>query len=260
MGRAVFSRGWPVALLAVCTAVSLLGTGAAIAMGLALFLAGFAHGAGDEQAGTLRPFALAPAAAYVVAGLAVAALFLALPLAGLTLFLLLSLWHFARSGRGDAIGRAAFACLAVGGSALLRMDETSSVFAALLGSAPPHGWMLALAATGAAGLTLSVATFVRGRFDAALAATLVAVALLHPVLAVGFAFAVGHAFPLQGSQIRRYGWRDVIAAQGPTASIALLGALAMAALVLSGHLPLPWAAALAFGMATPHMLSERLER
>ncbi|WJY17561.1 hypothetical protein QQS45_07785 [Alteriqipengyuania flavescens] len=134
------------------------------------------------------------------------------------------------------------------------------MFAALLGTIPPRGWVLALAATGAAGLALSVATVVRGRFGPALSATLVAVALLHPALAVGFAFAVGHAFPLQGSQIRRYGWRDVVAAQGPTASIALLGALAMAAVVLSSHLPLPWAAALAFGMATPHMLSERLER
>ena len=66
--------------------------------------------------------------------------------------------------------------------------------------------------------------------------------------------------PMQQAQVYRHGWHAVLAAQGPTTALAVLGAAAIAALVLTGQIAMPLAAALAFGMATPHMLSERLER
>ena len=256
MGRAVL----PSALLALAGLAQIAGEGPAIALGLLFFLAGTAHGAGDEQDGTIRPYRLAPAVAYVVAGLAVAALFVALPLAGLTLFLLLSAWHFAHSSGGTWPRRLGFALTAIGASALWQNAATGRVFAAVLGTPIPPLWMLALAIIGAIGLGLSAWALKDDWRDGALWVTLVATAILHPVLAVGLAFAVGHALPIQRAQLRRYGWRRVLFAEGVTTGLAILGALAIAASVLTGHLALPLAAALAFGMATPHMLAERLER
>ena len=256
MGRAAL----PFALLGFAFVSQWVGEGAAIALGLVFFLLGVSHGAGDEQGGRIRPYRLAGAAAYVVAGLAVAALFVAVPLAGLTLFLLLSAWHFAHSSGGTLARRLGFALTAIGGSALWQRGETARVFEAILGMAVPEGWMIALAALGSAGLLLAAWSLGKRWRDPVLFSTLVATVLLHPVLAVGFAFAAGHALPIQRAQIRRHGWRDVLAAEGATTGLAVTGALAIAAFVLTGHLALPLAAALAFGMATPHMLSERLER
>ncbi|MBH5323522.1 Brp/Blh family beta-carotene 15,15'-dioxygenase [Aurantiacibacter sediminis] len=233
---------------------------AAITLGLLFFLVGVAHGAGDEQDGTIHPYRLAGAAAYVVTGLAVAALFMSLPLAGLTLFLLLSAWHFAHSTEGQAARKAGFALTAIGGSALWQGGATTQVFAAVLGMDTPPSFILALAGLGATGLALSVWSLARNWRDPVLLSTIVATAALHPVLAVAFAFAAGHALPIQQAQIRRYGWRDVAKAAGLTTVLAVLGALAIAALVVAGNMALPIAAALAFGMATPHMLAERLER
>ena len=139
-------------------------------------------------------------------------------------------------------------------------EATGSVFAAVLGTPIPPSWMLALAIIGAVGLALSAWALKDHWRDGALWATLIATAILHPVLAVGLAFAVGHAIPIQQAQLRRYGWRRVLSAEGLTTGLAVLGALVIAAFVATGHLALPLAAALAFGMATPHMLAERLER
>ncbi|KLE32360.1 hypothetical protein AAW00_12985 [Aurantiacibacter luteus] len=247
-------------ILLAAVAAQLAGGGAAIALGLAFFLAGTAHGAGDEQGGTIRPWNVIGAAGYVVAGLAVAALFVAAPLAGLTLFLLLSAWHFARSTGGTRARQVAFALSAVGGSALWQTGRTEAIFAAVLGMPIPGVWMTGLAILGGAGLLLAAWALGKRWRDPLLWSVLAATALLHPVLAVGFAFLAGHALPMQQAQVRRHGWRAVLAAQGPTTALAVLGAAAIAALVLTGHLALPLAAALAFGMATPHMLSERLER
>ncbi|WP_067789304.1 Brp/Blh family beta-carotene 15,15'-dioxygenase [Paraurantiacibacter namhicola] len=247
-------------LLSLAALAQLAGTGAAIALGIGFFLAGFAHGAAEHQSGTLRAFRLLDAAAYVLAGLAVAALFLAMPLAGLTLFLLLSAWHFQHSAGGDRLARWAYALTAVGGSALWQGEATAEIFAALLGQPIPQPWMLVLAVAGGAGLVLAIAALGRRPHGWSLIACVAATALLHPVLATGLAFFLGHAWPMQHAQARRFGWSEVIRAAAPTAIPAMLGALAIAAFVLVGILPLVWAAALAFGMATPHILTERLER
>ncbi|GGD58113.1 hypothetical protein GRI62_01690 [Erythrobacter arachoides] len=245
----------------VCAlAAQIAGEGAAIVLGLAFFLAGTAHGAGDEQGGAIRPWSAVGAAGYVVAGLAVAALFVAAPLAGLSLFLLLSAWHFARSTGGTRARQLAFALTAVGGSALWQVEGTGAIFAAVVGTHIPAIWMTGLAMLGGAGLLLAALALSKRWRDPLLWSVLAATALLHPVLAVGYAFLAGHALPLQEGQFRRHGWRQVLAAQGPTTALAVLGAAAIAALVLTGNLALPLAAALAFGMAAPHMLSERLER
>lgn len=255
MGRAVL----PFLLLVAATA-QLAGEGAAIALGLALFLAGTAHGAADEQGGTMGRWSPAGAAGYILAGLAVAALFVAAPLAGLTLFLLLSAWHFARSAPGTPSRQLAFALSAVGGSALWQPVTTASIFAAALGVPVPDVWMNGLAVIGGAGLLLAAWALGARWRDPLLWAVLGSTAFLHPILAVGLIFLAGHALPIQVAQVRKHGWPEVLAAQGPTTALAVLGAAAIAGLVLTGHLALPFAAALAFGMATPHMLSERLER
>ena len=250
----------PFALMVIGGLAQLAGTSAAIALGIAFFLAGFAHGAAEQQSGTLRAFRPLDAAAYVVAGLAVAGLFLVLPLAGLTLFLLLSAWHFQHSAKGGPVVRWAFALTAVGGSALWHPLDTGAVFAALLGQGVPEACMLALAAAGAAGFMMAMGAVIGRPQRYSLLACVAATALFHPVLATGLAFFLGHAWPMQREQAARFGWPKVLRAAAPTAIPAVLGALAIIALAVSGHIALPLAAALAFGMATPHILTARLER
>ena len=250
----------PFLLAALAFAAQVAGPGAAIALGLVYFLLGTMHGAGDEQDGTLRRFDLWSAAAYVAAGLAVAALFVAQPLAGLTLFLALSLWHFARSLNGPALRGFAFAALATGGSMLFRYQETAAIFALITAAPLPTAWLTVWAVIGALGVAVAAVQLLRQPADAVLWLTLPAMAFLHPVLAVGTAFLVGHALPVQRDQGRRYGFRTILAAQGPTTLLALGGAAVLAALWVNDVLPIGLVAALAFGFATPHMLADRLER
>ena len=142
----------------------------------------------------------------------------------------------------------------------LRFDETASVFAAHLGGPLPQTWLYGVAAMGLAGLALAAVSLSRNPRDPVLIATAIAIAALHPVLAVGTAFLVGHALPLQIEQARRHGWGAVLRAQWATSAIAFGGTAAFAVLYAKGLLPLPIVAALAFGFTVPHMLSERLER
>ncbi|WP_165853515.1 Brp/Blh family beta-carotene 15,15'-dioxygenase [Aurantiacibacter aquimixticola] len=250
----------PFVVLAVAGVAQLSGTSIAVVLGLIFFLIGTAHGAGDEQDGTIRPFGIWQAAAYIVAGLAVAAVFVMLPLAGLTLFLGLSLWHFARSLHGDWLRGWAYAALVIGGSMALRFEETAAVFAAILGFAPPDIWLYGVATIGLAGLALAAAQLLRQPRDPALIVSALAVAFLHPVLAVGTAFLVGHALPLQAEQAERHGCDAVLRAQWITSALALAGTVALALAWNAGFVPLTVVAALAFGMTVPHMLAERLER
>ena len=83
--------------------------------------------------------------------------------------------------------------------------------------------------------------------------------MFHPVLAVGLVFFTGHALPIQLRQLRRYGSAAVLRAVGWPTGIAVAGAALMAGAVASGWIALPLAAALAFGFATPHMLTDRLK-
>ena len=199
------------------------GDGWAVLAGLVFFVMGLAHGAGDENEGGIARIKLVHGAAYLVTGAAVAALFLFAPLAGLALFLALSAWHFARSDCAfDPLTR----------------------------------YLLGVAGTGAAAWALVKGLRGFGHAVIALAATV----LFNPVLAVGLIFLTAHAIPVQQRQIANYGRSTVWRAVALPTLIATLGALGIAALVWTGHLALPIAIALAFGMATPHMLTERLER
>lgn len=247
--------------LAGVTMVQLVGTQAATAAGLALFLLGISHGAGDENGGAIRPWSALQIAAYLFVGLALTAFTIAAPLTGIVAFLMLSAWHFATSDAGAGrIVHFATAGLAIGGSALFRPQETAAVLGSLTGSPLPDAVMLVLACGGAIGAgcaMVAIATGVPGRLCAG--ACLLAAVIFSPVLAVGFIFFVGHAWPIQLRQIESYGptatlravrWRTLAAFSG---NLALIGA------VLAEWLTLPIAAAVAIGMATPHMLIERVE-
>ena len=231
-------------------------------LGLALFALGLAHGAGDEQDGRLASFTLVHAAAYIMVGLAVAGLFVAAPLYGLALFFALSAWHFARSEcHFHLASRLAIAGLAIGGSALLRPAETAHVLTFVTGTDVPRNFLRFLAVAGGFGIVCAAYAFATNRrgFGHTIVAAL-AVWLLHPVLAVGLVFLTAHALPVQERQLRAYGGSDVARAVAVPTVIALVGGTGIALAVGTGWLSAQLAAALAFGMATPHMLTERLER
>ena len=222
---------------------------------------GFAHGAADETREGIAPVGFAQVPAYLVIGLAGLALFIASPLVGLALFLLLSAWHFATAREtGARAARGAVALLAVGGSALLRPNETAAVFAAITGGSIPSAFMLTLACAGATGAALAIiALFRRERGGATAIVALALAALAQPVLAVGAIFLLAHALPVQREQVARHGAARVRkAVRWPTAAAAL-ATLLLIVWVLSSPASLPYAVALAFGMAIPHMLLDRVE-
>ena len=135
------------------------------------------------------------------------------------------------------------------------------VFAVIVGGEVPALVMRVLALLGVAGTGAAAWALVKGLrgFGHAVIA-LAATVVFNPVLAVGLIFLTAHAIPVQQRQIANYGRSTVWRAVALPTLIATLGALGIAALVWTGHLALPIAIALAFGMATPHMLTERLER
>ncbi len=238
------------------------GTPWSVGVGLLFFLLGLAHGAGDENDGRIARITLIHAAAYLVAGTAVAGLLLVLPLAGLVLFLALSAWHFARSDVALApITRYAIAGLAVGGSALFRQTETLAIFQFVTGDVVPSSFIRLLAVIGGGGTVCAAIALMKSKrgFGHAIVA-LATTVFLHPVLAVGLIFLVAHAIPVQQRQIAAYGKAAVIRAIAIPSVIATAGAALVAGLVATDVLALPVGVALAFGMATPHMLTERLER
>ena len=246
---------WPIALVAIIA--QLAGQGAAIWTGLALFLLGFAHGAAEEDSGTLRAPAPATIAFYIATGAAFAALYLVLPLVGLAAFLSLSCWHFARSDTGMPLAaNASIALLAIGGSALFQPVAVGVVFSAMIGSAAPAWFFTVLAVAGFTGCALALASL-RATTVPLLAAT--ACALLHPVLAVGTIFLAAHALPVQDGQARKQSWRDVVRAQAPATLAAMVGAALLLAVFLAGYMPLGWLVAAALGMALPHVLVDGLE-
>ena len=230
-------------------------------MGLALFLAGLPHGAGDEQDGQLRRISLAHALGYLMVGGAVTGLFLILPIAGLSLFIGLSGWHFARSECGlSPNNRYAIAGLAIGGSALFQPEATRNVFADVIAAQMPSVYVGVLAISGLLGIGFAlwaVAKRERGFGHSLLA--LGAVALMHPVLAVGLIFLTAHAIPVQQRQAASYGKDSVLSAVAIPTVLAVSGAAIMIWGVMADAITVPVAIALSMGMATPHMLTERLE-
>lgn len=229
---------------------------AGVALALILFIAGLAHGAADEGDGEIMRPSLIMTGGYILVALAVASVFIAAPLAGLTLFLALSTWHFAEDFRADRI---AVALLTVGGSALFRTEATGATFALLLSSEMPAFYMTVLAGFGALGLVFMAWATVRQ--DCGWIGPLLAIAatwLLEPALAVGFIFFALHALPQHMRQFSEHGAQPVLYAMLPTSTIAAIGAIGTIAAVAVGFVPITLAAALGFGLATPHMLADRL--
>lgn len=248
--------------MAIAALAQALGEPWVIWTGLALFVLGLSHGAGDEQEGELSSFTLVHAGAYLLIGAAIAGVFLAAPLLGLALFFALSAWHFSRSDcHLHKLTRNAIAGLAVGGSALFRPEETAQVLSFVIGDDVPRNFLRFLALCGVVGTGFAVYAAVKGRrgFGHAVVAGL-AVALLHPVLAVGLIFLTAHAIPVQERQIAAYGTPRVLRAIALPTLIASVGAIALAWGTVSGLVPMSLAIAMSFGLATPHMLTERLER
>lgn len=250
------------ALLLAAILVELLLPGLAVWLGLPCFVLGFPHGAADEQGGVFTAYRTERIGAYVLVAASVGALYLVQPLVGLTLFFALSAWHFAREGEhGSAAGSWAVALLAIGGSMVFQPRATTSILSAATGTSVPELYAMVLAAVGALGVVLAIAAASRAQsraFEALLAVA--AVALLHPVLAVGIIFLGTHALPVQRSQIVRYGPQTVRDAVGITSIAAMIGAVVIAWAVIQGLIQIPVAAAVAFGLATPHMITDRLDK
>lgn len=250
----------PLVVFALAGVAQAFGEGPAIAAGLACFLLGLPHGAADENGGRIAAYRLHHAAAYLLSGAALAALFLAAPLAALAVFLLLSAWHVGRSETGGSASDWATAALLIGGSALFRSGDTADTFAMLTGQAIPAAFMAALGMIGAIGCVLAMVAAWRRECEWPLVAgCLMAALVFHPVLAAGLIFLIAHAAPVQRRQITEYGVAETWAAIRWPLALAAIGSIALAIAALQGLLALPVLAALAFGIATPHMLAERIE-
>lgn len=248
-------RGVAAFLFIAACGLQLAGPAAAIGGGLALFLAGLPHGAFASNGRLLigrRSYALR----YAGLGAASALAFLVMPVFTLAAFLALSAWHFLREAEaGTWLRRAGIAGLAIGGSALVQPGETQAVFAQLCGTAIPSGLMLALACVGAIGYAAALIALARKRSDLALAAMAAGPVLLHPVLATGLVFLLGHAGPVTARLILQRSWPRSVITATVTLSAMLAGA-AVLALPRSSAL-LPYLAAAALAVILPHLLPHR---
>ena len=238
-------------LLLLSLVAQAAGPASAIAAGLALFIAGLPHGAFDEGGRLLiHPRYVLR---YLGAGLLAAVAFLTAPVLTLALFLALSAWHFLHEPAAGAwLRRVAVACLAIGGSALWRPSETAAVFAALCGTAIPPGAMIALAVIGGAGLLAALGRLAFHPRDVPLWVMVASPALLHPVLATGMIFMLGHAGLVSSALIqqRSWGWLQV-------GAVVVGSTLLAAGAVFAFPLPtiyLPYAAAAALAIIIPHLL------
>ena len=248
------------AMAAVGAAVvaQIVGGAFSTAVALMLFAAGMLHGAGDENEEGIRRFSLAHAAGYIAFAAAVAALYLVSPLSGLICFLAISGWHFATSRCGfDRSSHLAIAGCTIGGSALYHGLQTSQVFSSITGQPIPGLLMTVLALAGLVGVACAgyaLLRMARGASYAVMAS--LAVLLADPVLAVALIFFVAHALPMHRRQVAEHGVENVLRATLPTGLLALAGSLILVALTAAGLVTLPVAAAIAFGLATPHMLTD----
>ncbi len=144
---------------------------------------------------------------------------------------------------------------------LFQPQMTAAILSSAIGAPIPHPFAALLAILGATGLLLAIAALVRAEARGSEAIlTAIAVAFLNPVLAVGLIFLTTHAWPVQWSQITRYGARTVLNAVGLTSIAAAIGASVLVWAVVQGILAISMAAAIAFALAMPHMLTERLDR
>lgn len=245
------------AALLLCIAASAASPTLAALLALALVLAGTPHGGGDASDGRLRPPGLSFALAYLMRAVAVGALFLAAPVAGLLAFLLLSAWHFAAEMPGDAFVRAGHGLLPVGGGALFQGTATAGVFGAIANAPIPPAMMAALAAAGAIGCAAwAVAVARRGMpaFDAVV--VVAAFALLPPVLAVAFYFGLVHGPAATGRMIDAHGLAATRRALTATGIAGMLAVTGLTVAWWAGLLPVWLVAAILVGFAVPHMIAD----
>ena len=247
------------ALLAVCVACQLVSEPLGYGAALLLALGGLAHGAIEEDERGIFSLGLGHAAIYLLAATAIFGFWMASPLAGLTLFLALSAWHFIVSAKeGQSFGWTV-ALLTIGGSALFRPNETINVFSAITGTAVPDLFVIILGFLGAVGIVFALCMGLRARRHAPrLAAAVGAVAFLQPVLAVAFVFFSLHAWPVTRRLCDDYGRAAFVKASAIPTMLALCGVVAIAALIEFGMIHWQAAAAIMVALATPHMLIDRV--
>lgn len=249
--------GWGAAAsiaLLLALAAQAAGPDAAIAAGLALFMAGLPHGVFGVVGSFLmtRPGYILR---YLALGAVAALAFLAAPILILVLFLALSAWHFGHEPvAGTRLRRVAIACLAIGGSALWRPGETAAVFAALCGTAVPNALTFSLAIIGALGTLAAFGQLLRRPIDAAMLVILISPVLLHPVLATGAVFMLGHAGPVSVGIMRNQGWSWLPVGAIVLISLVLAGGAVFVLPLPSAHLP--YAAAAALAVIIPHLLPQ----
>jgi len=147
--------------------------------------------------------------------------------------------------------------LAIGGSALFRPSSTAEVFTLITGVQFPGLLLSGLALAGIIGLGFAIVAALQNRagYEHAVLAGLATMSL-EPPLAVGLIFLISHALPVQLRQIDAYGPKRVLNAVGLASLFALAGTFLLGVATWYGILPPPVSVALAFGFATPHILSE----
>ena len=230
---------------------------AAVLFGLGLF-----HGGLDRENGRLVLPGWGYSATYLFVALAMVGVMIFNPLAGLVGFFALSVWHVAReSGHraGDRIAGAGEALALVGGSALLRPNETFLLVESIAGRGS-EAIVVLLGGAGVGAVLLTLWSMVRrSPLAPALAISFVGYAFLPPLVAIGAAFLAFHALPRVVELIGEAGWR-----QGWRLGALGLVALAGATFLIVGMTQGWWSAALLaavlIGLATPHMLLDRTLR
>lgn len=245
------------AALLLCIAASMASPTLAAFLALMLVLAGTPHGGGDVSNGSLRPPDASFAARYLLQAVAVGALFLAAPVAGLLVFLLLSAWHFACEMQGDVFVRTGHGLLPIGGGALFQGGATAGIFAAITDAAVPPTMMVGLAAAGAIGCAAWVVAIARRSIPAFDAVVVVAAfASLPPVLAVAFYFGFVHGPAATGRMIDAHGLATTRRALTATGIAGILSVTGLTIAWWAGLLPVGLVAAILVGFAVPHMLAD----
>ncbi|MEN3971906.1 hypothetical protein WJS89_04430 [Sphingomicrobium sp. XHP0235] len=230
---------------------------AAILFGLGVF-----HGGLDREAGRLVLPGAGYSAIYLLVAVAVFAVLLFDPAAGLAAFFALSVWHVARENehRGTPRPAAIAEALAlVGASALLRPAETLALVEAIIGEGAVALVML-LSAAGAGAILLSLwALATRPATAFPLAASIAGYALLPPLVAISAAFFALHAYPRMAAIVAEAGWGAGVRLLA-FGSAAILGAAVLIVGTSLGWWSIALMAAAFLALATPHMLLDRTLR
>ncbi|WP_371395643.1 Brp/Blh family beta-carotene 15,15'-dioxygenase [Fretibacter rubidus] len=238
---------------------------------IVLFLLGVPHGAVErtETAPRFTMPTLAYTALYIVFGILVFASWLISPLGTFILFLLLSAWHFGQSEPDLRL----IGLWVIIGSCLIYPAQTLSIFAALLESgSPPSQWVVAsqiLAAACLMGLLIEYAVRIKSGQKPSLLRLAFLVLLflvLPPIPAVAVYFfalhglgefartlaAVSRASVLrEGSALKPI---DILKLYGPATFPAMIGAVIILWMTVTGYIPMVIAAGLATAFIIPHML------